>query len=155
MTRHLPSAPAIRGLCAAFFLAAGFRAATSVLAINTTWQEPHLTTAFWSSLPAFILWYLFGAASALVGLRLLYDRAHCVPHGLVLGWLIFTVSLISPALTIYDLATRPSPPPAGSVFLFQSLVPALCSGAVLWLLYTLRPREQRNAEPLLNGAEVA
>jgi hypothetical protein len=80
MIPHLPSESAVRGLCAAFFLApaiSGLQMLVNTFVILAQGYHP----SRWNYSPLF--WLLFAFAGAVVGVRLLYGRPYSVGQGLL------------------------------------------------------------------------
>ena len=156
MNARPPSNTAICGLCAAFFLAASVRIAGYLLPVPLLWQRHDVFTEpfWWVEVVAGLA---FVAAAAFVGIRLLYLRAHCILHGLILGWLCLAFSVVSSAQFIYSLVHGPSLQhlEQWAALLSGSAVSVLFPAVVAWLLHGIRFRERGGADLLPANIQVA
>lgn len=144
---RLPSTSAICGLCAAFFLVASTRMVGDLARSFLLW--PHDAALYdWARALAMLL---LSVVSPFVGLRLLYERCHCLLHGLLLGWLWLAVTAYNQTTVIY----RVSHEPHLWILLPLIIAPVLFFAAVVWLLHTVQSREQGRGDRLPANTQVA
>ena len=143
--RHL-STPAIHGLCAASFLGASLHVVEYFLSTIFSWQVNHFSPSLllWASWTVVAL--LLSFVCALVGMRLLYRRAHSVLHSLVLGWMILLACTAQAVMWAHSFGHAQHLPPLGYwlPFLVESAISIFVAAIVVWLLGELRLREGRD-----------
>ena len=148
MNTSLPSPSTIYGICGAFFLAAAMRAVEVLVGIATSWSRPEIMASVEITSPRLFAWALFGIVVALVGVRLLYDRPHCVLQGLIAGWVILVGCCFLTARLLWQVNSLPSQttlPPVWMSHAFSAAVPGLFAGVVVCLLHSVRPKHEREA----------
>ncbi len=151
MNIRLPFTSAIYGLCAAFFLVASAQMVSYLASSLRFW--PHDAPLYvWTQV---LVGLLFSAVSVLVGVRLLYARPHCLLHGLLLGWLCLAVTAYNQATFIYSISHNSRMHSELWFHLPGLISPVLFCVAVVWLLHTVRSREQGGRDDLPANIQVA